>query len=59
MTVQVSEVSVCDQHVVARVFFHLCSHENVDFCSTGEPLYFKILKSLVLILDRNVLNQRY
>ncbi len=37
-------------------FFHLCSHENVDFSSTGKPLYVNILKSLVLILDKNFLN---
>ncbi len=36
-------------------FFHLCSHETIDFCSTGKPLYYKILKSLVLCFEKKSL----
>ncbi len=59
----VSEVSVrmclrCQSVISMSLqgFFHLCSHENVDFSSTGKPLYFNMLKSIELILDKNVLN---
>ncbi len=37
-------------------FFHLCSHENVDFSSTGKPLYLILLFTLYFTLHTKIIS---